>query len=80
MERDYIRHHLKVLAGVYAKRPLPDNILDIIVEKLYAHPRIQQESVAAREFALGQGCRFYVEEVNRLIGEPTQEYWGDSSS
>ena len=63
MTREYIRCHVEVVAKVYATRPLPAKVIDIITDKVAADPGVQ----AGNEFRLGEGCRHYIEEVNKLI-------------
>lgn len=64
MTREYVRQHLQVVAKVFSKRqPLPDEVIELITDKLMRHPDIK----AGNEFQLGEGCRHYVEEVNNLI-------------
>lgn len=70
MTKQYIRDHVAVVAKVFGKKqPFPENVIDIITEKLFASPRLQTGSVASTEYQLGLGCRHYVEEVNKLIEE-----------
>lgn len=67
MTREYIRDHVAVVAKAFGKFPFPDQVIEIITNKLEKHPRLQgPEGDGATEFALGEGCRFYVEEVNKL--------------
>lgn len=67
MTRDYIRNHVVIVAKVFGVKPFPGPIIDLITDKLMAHPGLQEPNGhPGSEFCLGQRSRHYVEEINKL--------------
>lgn len=67
MTRDYIKAHVVTMLRAFDIPP-KEVVVDIITDKLVTHPRLAgANGDPASEFALGEGCRFYVEQVKKIM-------------